>query len=87
MPKDRNFNINIPKAYRRQTIDNWMFGYVLGLQTAFPGMKLVDIIGHFSVTFNISEDEYSREAMLQNWYRMYNDIITIKFNENGKKER
>lgn len=81
MPKERGFDINIKKAYRRQAIDNWMFGFVVAIQTTFPGMKLNAIIDHFARTFNISEDEYGREAMLQNWYRMSEDFITIKFNK------
>ena len=75
MPRETELNKRIPKIYRHQTIDNWMFSYVLAIQECDKEATLKDALLMFSKSFNLSEDDYPLESMIQKWYKMGKDYL------------
>jgi hypothetical protein len=62
MTKDKPCLNRIGKIYKQQTIDNLMYGYVTGVQDALPNITTLKAIEQFMKTFNLSEDEFSRDV-------------------------
>jgi len=73
MPKDKN--IEIAKIYRHQTIDNWLFSYVIAMRRCDEEKTLKQMLLMFAKDFNLSEDEYPLESMIQKWYKMGKDYL------------
>jgi len=68
MPKEKELYRNIPKIYRYETIDNFLFGYVIALRKENKSLK--DKLLMFAKDFGLSEDDYPLDSMLQKWYKM-----------------
>ena len=72
MPKKKQFFINLPKLVLFDTLDNNMFGYIMGMKKAMPSLTLKRCMEMFMDDYNLSEDNYPLEQGLQTWYRMFN---------------
>lgn len=70
MPKKKKFYIDLPKMVLFDTLDNSMFGYVLGMQRAMPSVSRRKCIELFMEDYNLNEDNYPLEQAMQTWYRM-----------------
>ena len=73
MPSEKKLYKNIPKIYRYETIDNFLFGYVMALRRQDVSLK--DKLLLFAKDFGLSEDEYPLDSMLQKWYKMAKDYL------------
>jgi len=62
----------IPKIYRRQTLDCWLFGYVIGQQqiSGHNNFNITKCLLDFQKSFGLSEDEFPLDTALMSWYRM-----------------
>ena len=78
MPKEKGLYESIPKIYRHQSIDNFLFGYAIAFKRCDSDVSLKDVLLMFSKDFGLSEDEYPLESMLQKWYKMSHDYINEK---------
>lgn len=77
---------SIPGIYRQQTIDNLMYGYVMGMQRALPGTTIKSAIEWFSRDFDLSEEDYSIDCALVSYYKIFKGHRTEKLStiaENG----
>jgi len=81
MPREKEYYINIPKALRAQTLDNWMFAFVTGIRTALPSVGIVNAIGIFMKKFNINEDEYPIDSATVTYNKCLNNWIEYEKNK------
>ncbi len=77
MPKEKKLYKGIAKAYRHQTIDNWLFSYVIALTKCDEKLSLRDKLLMFAKDFDLSDDDYPLESMLQKWYKMSQDYLKL----------
>ena len=70
MPKDKKIYIDIPKFYRYDAIDKFMFAYINGVRRAVPSTSIHKAMELFMDDFLLTEDEYPMEQAKQTWYRM-----------------
>lgn len=73
MVKHKDYYINIPKALRQQTLDNWMFAFVLGVRTALPSVTISNAVSIFMQKFNLTEDEYPLDSAVVIYNRCMNN--------------
>ena len=74
MPSEKKIYKNIPKIYRYEAIDNWLFAYVIAYRRCGDA-SLKDTLLMFAKDFGLSEDEYPLDSMLQKWYNMAKDYL------------
>jgi hypothetical protein len=70
MPSDKKFKISICKAYRQQTIDNWLFGYILGLQRGLPSVNVKRAVEQFASEFDLTEEEFPVDSACVKYYEL-----------------
>lgn len=73
----KNEYINIPKLYKRQSLDLLMFGFVMGMQTALPSLSLRDCIVMFKKCHNLSEDDLPYSGARVSYYRMLKEFKDV----------
>lgn len=67
--------VNVPKAYQHKTLDNWMFGYVLGMKRALPSVTTKKAIEMFMYDFNLSEDDYPLDSAMVVYNRCFHSWV------------
>jgi hypothetical protein len=78
MPKEKGIISDVPRLYKVQALDNIMFGYVLGMKTALPSLSIERCVDSFMQEFDLSEDEYSRDSALCQFYRYFDLMRKIR---------
>lgn len=76
--KCRNYEVNIPRFYRQNSIDLILFGWVKGMQTSLPAMETNKAIQLFLDHFKISEDDYCFESAHNSYYRALNLMFDME---------
>lgn len=75
MPKIKEIYKLTAKIYRHQTIDNWLFGYMIALRNVNRDISLKASLEMFAKDFGLEEDDFPLESMIQKWYNMSKDYI------------
>lgn len=74
MPKRKGLyvNLNIPKLLQKQTIDSWMFAYVIGYRhvSPIPILQVKAGIEHFMEDFGLEEDDFPLDSAIVAFFRM-----------------
>ena len=78
MPTEKRYYVNIPKALREQTLDAWMFAFVLGIRTSLPSVTIERAIEVFMKTFNLSEDVYPLDNAKVTYNRCFNNWVEYR---------
>lgn len=78
MPKDKRFYVDTPKLLRWDSLDKFMFGYVMGMQRALPGNQLNKCMEMYMDDFLLNEDNYPLDHGLMMWYRMLKSYRTYR---------
>lgn len=85
MPKKKGIYVDLPKLLYRDTIDKLLLGYVLAFRNrnVLKILEVREACKEFMVDFNLTEEEYSLDTMVNCFYRMFNEYKQIReYNEN-----
>ena len=87
MPKERGIYSNLPKLLTRQTMDHILLGYVLGYRHISPIgiLQVRAAIQKFIEDFRITEDECGFDTVIQNFYRIYDDLNEFTTDEDRRR--
>jgi len=66
---------NIPKIYKRRTIDLIMYGFVSGMKSAMPSMSTRDCLRMFYNKCKLTEDDYAMETARVIYHVMEKEYI------------
>lgn len=80
MPKRKVIDSAIPELFITNSLNMFMFSYVLGMRRALPGVTIVKAIESFMKSFNLTEDEYSLDSAKVQYNNCLN--IYLKYGNN-----
>lgn len=82
LPQER-VKISIPKMFKRQALDNLLFGFIEGMKAALPSLTINECIEMFQYKFDLSEDEYPLRSAWQTYNRMTKEYFDTKRTNNS----
>lgn len=70
----KGYKLNIHKYYTYNTLDNTMFGFVLGVTQVLPAVSVNKAIEMWLERFNLCDDLYCVEAARATFYRIMKSL-------------
>lgn len=80
---EKGYTLNIHKFYTFHALDHVLFGFVLGMTQALPGVSVNKAIELWLERFNLCEEVYCVEAARASYYRV---LKSLKDKEVGMAE-
>jgi len=78
MPQTKPIIKGVPRLYRMQAVDHMMFGYVMGMMTALPGLSVKRCVESFMQEFDLCEDNYPLDSAHVHFYKMFKEFRAVR---------